>query len=350
MPPEKAKKNGRKPTVADVARLAGVGTATVDRVLNERSNVSDEVRRKVIDAAREIGLRRVLPRSYRPMLNVNLILARPELPLLQTMSKEFRIIARNARDFLSLHVTTVPDESPQHVAEAMLATKCDGVVVYAQEAPEIRQAIATLHERKIPVVTMISDIKTSRRLAYAGTDHFAAGRSAAYFLGKMLPQGGSIVVLCNHLGFEAHAERVSGFRAYIADHAPQLALGRLVEGLDDRIRSRARLEAAFREVPDTVAVYNVGAANLGVRAAIEKDILPQRPLFVGHELTNHTAKMLRDGVMTLAIDQSPRLQAQFAIDVLLDHFGYEDSHVSKPYKSNVPLVLYGPEYIPPGFD
>lgn len=41
-----------RPKLKDVARVAGVGTATVDRVLNERGNVSEEVRRKVIEAAR----------------------------------------------------------------------------------------------------------------------------------------------------------------------------------------------------------------------------------------------------------------------------------------------------------
>jgi len=58
----------------DVARIAGVGTATVDRVLNERGNVSENVRRKVIDAARSIGLRRQLPPFYRPRIRINLVL------------------------------------------------------------------------------------------------------------------------------------------------------------------------------------------------------------------------------------------------------------------------------------
>jgi LacI family transcriptional regulator len=60
--------------------------------------------------------------------------------------------------------------------------------------------------------------------------------------------------------------------------------------------------------------------------------------------------MLRDRIMTLAIDQSPKLQAQFAVDVLLDHFGHEGSPVNRPYVSSVPIVLFGPEYIPSGFD
>lgn len=336
-----------RPTIRDVARLAGTGTATVDRVLNDRGNVSEEMRRRVIEAARQVGMRRQLPPGYKPVVRVNLVLARPQLPLLERMAQEFRNITRTLGRSVALHVTTLPVEDPATVASALVGTGCNAVVVYAQDHPLIRDAIARLEDRGVPVVTIISDLPGSRRLAYAGTDHHAAGRTAGFFMARMLPQGGPVVLLCNQFGFQSHAERIAGFREYLARCAPHLTLARIVEGQDDRARSRARLETAFREIAGIAGVYNVGAANLGVRAAIESDILPRRPLFIGHELTPHTRRMLLDGTMTLAIDQSPRLQAQFTLDVLMDHFGYEDRPVRRPYRSTVPIVLYGPEYIPP---
>lgn len=342
-----AEQNGSRPKLKDVARIAGVGTATVDRVLNERGNVSEEVRRKVIKAAREVGLRRQLPPTYKPLIRINVILARPSLPLLQRMAAEFRGLAKSFDRRVSLNITTLPDEAPETISAALRATEGNAVVVYAQDNALIRDAIAALHARDIPVITIISDLATSKRLAYAGTDHHAAGRTTGFFVSRMIPDGGPVVVLCNHQGFQSHADRIAGFRQYLAEQAPHLTIARIVEASDDRVRARALLEAAFRDIPDIVAVYNVGAANLGVRAAIEADILPKRPLFVGHELTEHTVRMLREGLMTLALDQSPRLQAQFSLDVLLDHFGYEGMPVAHPYLSTVPIVLYGPENIPP---
>lgn len=339
-----------RPKLKDVARLAGVGSATVDRVLNERGNVSEEVRRKVIEAAREIGLRRQLPPSYMPLVRINLVLARPDLPLLQRMATEFRDLAKTIDRRVRLQITKLPDEDPHTIGEALRATQCNAVVVYAQDSAVIRTAIADLEARGIPVITIISDLPASKRLAYAGTEHHAAGRTTGFFLSRMIPAGGPVVVLCNQLGFSSHAERVEGLRAYFAERAPHLMIERVIEGLDDRVRTRARLETAFHECPDTVAVYNVGAANLGVRAAIKADILPRRPLFVGHELTVHTTRMLREGLMTLTLDQNPRLQARFTLDVLLDHFGYEGMSVTRPYQSNVPFVLYSPENIPTGPD
>ena len=76
-------------TLRDVASLAGVASATVDRVINNRGNVSDAVRKRVLQAARDLGLNRLLPVSHHRMISVNVILAPPELPLIRRMGIEF---------------------------------------------------------------------------------------------------------------------------------------------------------------------------------------------------------------------------------------------------------------------
>ena len=54
-PPAASGRVMRRPTVADLAREAGVGVATVDRVLNGRLKVREETALKVHEAARRIG-------------------------------------------------------------------------------------------------------------------------------------------------------------------------------------------------------------------------------------------------------------------------------------------------------
>lgn len=337
-------KISRRVTLSDVAARSGVGSATVDRVMNERGNVSDEVRKRVLDAARAMGLKRILPSAHRSVVRINVILARPELPLIYRMGFEFRRLAQRMDHSIALHRTVLEDEDPATIVDALRRGFYDAVIVYAQDHPLIRAAIAELAEQGRPVVTMISDLPGSARLAYAGTDHYKAGRSAGYFLGLMA-RPGSIVVLCNHLGFQSHAERVHGLKDQL--EASHLTIAEVIEGGDDAIRSEARLKDALRRHPKAVAIYNVGAGNRGVVAAIKADLLSQRPLFIGHELTAFTYASLREGLMTLTIDQSPELQAQFALEVLIHYFGYDGaSRVAPPYTSTVPIVLYGPQNLP----
>ena len=337
-------------TLSDVAVRAGVGSATVDRVLNERGNVSDTVRKCVLDAARELGLKRILPSSHHRTLRVNVILARAERPLITRMAVEMRRLAQRLDSSISIHRTILKYESPEAIAEAMARGGFDAIIVDAPDHPLIHRAIDDLARQNRPVVTIISDVPGSARLAYAGTDHYKAGRSAGYFLGRMTAPAsvpGKVIVLCHQIGFQAHAERIRGLTDHLSAEVPHLVVAEIVRGGDDPVLSEIKLKQAFRRHPETVCIYNAGAANRGVIAAIRADILPQRPNFIGHELTAFTYQCLRDGSMTLTIDQSPELQAQYALEVLMNHFGFDGAtHAVPPYFSTVPIVLYGPQNLP----
>ena len=43
------------PTLYDVCRVSGVSSATVSRVFSGKARVSDEIRKRVTDAAQELG-------------------------------------------------------------------------------------------------------------------------------------------------------------------------------------------------------------------------------------------------------------------------------------------------------
>lgn len=336
----------KKITLTDVARRAGVGTATVDRVINDRGNVSDDVRKRVLQAARELGIRRLLPSSHHRLIRIDVILPRPEIPLMARMGFEFRRLSRSIDRAIVIQRTVLDDERAETIAKALSRTTCDAVVSYMPDHPLIHEAVQALQARGIPVVTVVSDVPGSARIGYAGTDHYKAGRSAGYFLTKMSSQPGQIIILCNHLGFQAHADRVRGIRHFLETSPSPWIIAEIIEGKDDRDESELGLRRAFRKHPEATAIYNVGAANSAVANAIQADILAQRPVFVGHELTQNTARFLREGLMSITIDQSPELQVRKAVNLILRHYSFGGEDVSIQVENEVPVVLYGPENIP----
>jgi LacI family transcriptional regulator len=223
----------------------------------------------------------------------------------------------------------------------------DGIVLYAQAHPAIEAAIDLATSAGKAVVTMISDIPGSRRLAYAGIDHEAAGRTAGFLISRMVGGGGHLLVLCNHFAFQSHKYRVAGLSSFLEQHAGgRFSIG-VVEGGDDNELSERRLRAALTLHPDTVAIYNAGAANRAVASVLSAGGAARKPVFIGHELTRFTRPMLQSGIMTMAIDQNPEQQARFALDVLMHHFGnIEISDVRPPYPSKVPFTIFSPEFLP----
>ena len=67
---------GTRPTIQMVAELAGVSRGTVDRVLNDRPHVNEEVRQRVLEALADgrltaADVRRSACRVLRLMLNAH---------------------------------------------------------------------------------------------------------------------------------------------------------------------------------------------------------------------------------------------------------------------------------------
>ena len=153
----------------DVAALAGVGIATVDRVLNERGGVRPETARRVLQAARKRRLARILPASHHRGLRFEVLLSRPELPLIERMSRTFADLAATLGHSIVVQRSVLADDRPAPLAERLRATKANAVIAYAPEHPAIHDAIARLADAGVPVVTLISDVPAAPRLAYAGT-------------------------------------------------------------------------------------------------------------------------------------------------------------------------------------
>jgi LacI family transcriptional regulator len=237
--------------------------------------------------------------------------------------------------------TMLKTDDAKVVAQAIDRTDCEGLIFYPIPHPLIEEAVAAAQARGVQIVTIFSDLPGSSRLAYAGTNQYEVGRTAGYFMGHMAKRSGPICILCAHSTIVGDKQRIAGFTDSLALHAPQLRVTKLVEGDDDSRKSELLLMAAFHANRDFVGLYNVGTANNAAAAAIKEGILKGIPVFIGHELTDETRPLLRDGVMALVIDQNPEHQARFALDVLLHHFGYtEERWLQPPYKSNIPLKVY----------
>jgi len=95
--------------------------------------------------------------------------------------------------------------------EMAIASKIDGILTQGLQEPEFIPIINQAMEKGIPVITVDSDAVTSNRIAYIGTDNYAAG----YMLGKALIQETSgtanVGIVTGLFGAVNLKERVRGF-------------------------------------------------------------------------------------------------------------------------------------------
>ncbi|VTU30532.1 Maltose operon transcriptional repressor [Variovorax sp. PBS-H4] len=298
--------------VVDIARAAGVSTATVDRVLNKRSGVRDATVQRVLRAAGEL--------DYLPGQLPHTALAPKPLRLSVLLPAGTNRFIRMLGDMVGYseehwapfnvrcRTEFIESFNPQELAAALRrhGRRSDGIAVMALEHPAVREAVAELAEQGVPVITLISDLSNSPRVAYIGLDNRAAGRTAGYLIGRFIGvRSAKVALIAGSLSYRAHEEREAGFLHVIEEMFSHLSVVGLREGHDDAEQNYRQTRALLDQHPELCGIYNIGGASDGVARALKEAGRDQKIAFIGHGLTPDTRALLVDGSLDAVITQSP---------------------------------------------
>lgn len=296
-------------TIADIARQAGVGTATVDRVLNRRPGVNAETVQRVLQVVAEFG---APPQRGRPRMGENLrfafVLPADGSPFNELVD---RLIAQAAGEFRHQRITEVTHrldsaDAAAFAAELARLSECDGVALMAPDLPPVKLAINELVRTGVHVVTLFSDVAGSMRETHIGADNRAAGRTAGLLLGRMAAGSGTggrdtLLLSSQATRLSGEIERRIGFAQVIEERFPKLKVQRtpdLPAGDAGACRALLRyLRSDSVDVARIAGVYNVGSGSAGVARAIESLGLTGSVGVVAHDFTDeHRALLGADGL------------------------------------------------------
>ncbi len=314
----------RRATLEDVAREAGVSLATADRALNGRPGVRAVTRARIEAAVTRLGYRahpaaallarnRSLRFVFLLPANANSFMASLEAYVRDTA------VALAPEALIDIRHVDVFDPSALAIALETMPAQYDAVATVAVEHPRVRAAIDDLAARGTHVVTLVSDAPTSQRFHYVGIDNPAAGRTAGSLMGRFLGGAaeGPIGVIAGSLALRDHAERHFGFNQVMATEYPRFTVLPVLEGHDDPARNRAHAAALLAAHPDLVGLYNIGAGNEGIAAALKETGRAQKVVWIAHELSAETRRLLLCDVIATVIDQNAGHEARSAARVLL---------------------------------
>ncbi len=299
------------PTIADIARLAGVGTATVDRVLNRRPGVNAETVQRVMQVVAEHGAPQ---QPGRPRRGENFrfayVLPADESPFLSLVERQ---IAQAAGDFRHAHITEVTHridatDPARFAAELAQVGECEGIALLAPDLPPVKLAINELVRAGVHVVTLFSDVAGSMRETCIGADNRAAGRTAGLLLARAANTAGRDTLLLSSQAtrLSAEIERRIGFAQVIEERFPKLRLQRTPdlpaddEGACESLQRWLQLEADTARV---AGIYNVGSGSAGVVRALAAAGLALHAGVVAHDFTEEHRALLGANGLSYVLHQ-----------------------------------------------
>lgn len=342
-----------KVTIADLAKEAGVSTATVDRVINGRPGVKDRTKGRVIAVARRLGYieepdqPQPSQRSTR-RATFDFVLPAGTNTYMDGLAKALALGDPDSPDVVT-RVHRIEGFRPEIVSQGLaeIGRSSAGIGVVAIDHPLVRETMRELTGAGITVVTLVSDIPTVDRFDYIGIDNRAAGRLAGFLMGRFLAGQASearaeVGLLAGSLHYRGHQEREMGFRHVLAEEFPSLNVVAIREDQDDTEHAYRETGALLRDYPGLCGVYNAGAGNRGLSRALEESGRAREVVAIGHELTPFTRRSLISGTMDAVIDQNPRAEALAAIRSL----ALAKSGAGRPRPVAMPITAYFRENLP----
>lgn len=317
-------------TIRDIAEKAGVSVGTVDRVLHNRPNVSKKALAKVNKALEEM--------SYEPNMYASALANSRRYDFVCLMPKHEseayweeveqgqRKCCDTRRDF-HVHITikyykrndlTSFNEQVQDILEM----NPDGVIMVPAKLDYTRPFTDALHAKGIPFVMLDSYLPDLRPTAFYGQDSFASGYFAAKMLMLIAGQEKEIMLMKQTLdgvnvASKQQVNREVGFRHYMADHFPNIAINVLdLPYQCTRKQHTVLLEKYFIEHPDTHHCITLNSkAHLVGEFLLKTN---RRSIqIMGYDMVEKNARCLREGSISFLIAQHGYQQGFYSVDALV---------------------------------
>jgi len=313
-----------RPTTKDLAEAAGVSLATVDRVLNDRPNVSNRSRERVQQAIDEIGY-------VRNIAAVNLAKNRTysfrfifptagDQYLRELIDQVAEAGADLKSDLTDVDCVQLDMQDPHKVANYLSRLdreQVDGVAIMAPESPQVRDAIARLGERSVRVVQFLSGQEKLDALDFVGADNFAAGATAGRLIMRFLgPAPGKVMVVADTMQSLSNIQRRLGFDRVINSRYPRLVALPSLETHGDEERAKRIISRQLQHEREVVAVYVLSSEARAPITQISscKDL--HSLTIVAHERTPFTEAALLNEEIDAVVAQNPGHAVRSALRIL----------------------------------
>lgn len=304
----------KRPTMTDLAQAAGVSIATVDRVINRRLPVNSDTAQRVVAAAESIGfhatglLKRRLTEV--PVRRFGFLLQKRHDPFYARFASDLAKATTAAHEIEGKPVVEFSEELvPKRIADSLHAMErhCDALAVVAVDHPVVCEAIEAISAKGKPVFTLLSDVSAPSRRAYLAVDSRKAGRTAAWFVTRMVKRPGKVGVLVGSHRYISQELTEFSFRSFMREHASELQILEPNFILDDTRIAYETVVDLLQAHKDLVAIYDCGGGREGLITALRDEGMAGKIVSVCNELTPETRSALSDGTLDLVLD-TPTVQ------------------------------------------
>ena len=211
-----------------------------------------------------------------------------------------------------------------------IASKPAGILISAADAASFREDINSAIQANIPVITVDSDVPTSQRLYFIGTNNLEAGHLGGERLQEKLHGKGNVVFLTNP-GQPNLEERLKGYNEVFADH-PEI---KVVDVFDIKGNADTAFDQTERYLAKTGADKVTGficleaSSGKAVAEVLKRHNATDRTL-IAMDVDEDTLNLIKSGAIEATVSQKPYTMGYTGLKALAEIH----THLPKPFRNN----------------
>ncbi|MDB4198457.1 LacI family DNA-binding transcriptional regulator [Ascidiaceihabitans sp.] len=332
----------------EIAQQSGLSTATIDRAINDRSNVSPQTKARVERAISELEGQEIQLAARGRRMFFDFVIEAPD-----RFSREVRQAAEQVLPKIGTAVcrprfVLQPKMSETEVLLTLariLKRGSQGVCLKVRDLSSIQAAVDRLTKVGIPVVTLVTDLTGTNRIAYVGLDNKSAGRTAAYLIAKSLrTTDGTVLTSRSNDLFLGEEEREAEFIKTLHHHAPNLRIVDVTGGQGVHHETARLMDKAVGHLGYLCAVYSMGGGNITILDVLEENKI-KPDIYIAHDLDKDNRALIEARRISFVLHHDLRIDLENVFQAFLHHHKLVTGILLTPI-SNIQVVT--PENIPLG--
>ena len=180
----------------------------------------------------------------------------------------------------------------------------DGLIVRAENTPEVYLAIRQALDKGIRVITYDGDIPDSGRVCFVGQDLMRAGAIAAGVMARLIRYSEHVLVVTGNMRMEAHKGRVDGFCSHLCELGFPSDAYHIIETNEMHSLTEELVARAISEDRQIRAVYMSTQPVSGCIAGLRRAGVGSGVHVVCNDLTPAAKRYLKEGTVDFVIGQS----------------------------------------------
>lgn len=312
-------------TSQQVADMAGVSRATVDRALKNRGRVRPEVAERIKKIAEEIGYHpnqaaRALALAKNP-IKIGIIIQSAETPFMQSVlngvNEARKEIERGGGKVKICCIDGVDAEQVIDCIKELREAGMNGIALVPAEDHRIKLEINCLVEKyQIPVVTLNSDISDSKRICFIGQDNERAGEVAAGLMAEILEKDCEVVVITGSVSNPALNSRTRGFKKILGVLRPDIKIIKTYYIRDDNQEAEAVAGKMLAMHPNIKGIFVSAPAVSGICNALYQQKKENIIKLIANDVLDENIENLKKGAINFLIGQEAHIQGYEPIMIL----------------------------------